>query len=277
MAQIIITDSTSDLPLDFVEENKIHIVPLNIHLQDSLYKDGVDIQPSELYYRLRTEDIFPQTSQPSAGEFMEIYQTLKPDDEVLVLCLSSELSGTYQSAEMARDMAAEEVDAEIHVVDSRSVSLGLGMQVIHAQKCFAEGKDMAQTLSELAEIRRRMRLIFAVDTLEYLARGGRISQLSKRLGNLLQLKPVLHLEEGRIEVLDKVRTRSKAVQRMLEIFYKEASQAQQVGILHIDAPTEGQQLAQKVQEYYHGPLLLAQCGAVIGSHAGPGTVGICWY
>lgn len=277
MAQIIITDSTSDLPLDFVEENKIHIVPLNIHLQDSLYKDGVDIQPSELYYRLRTEDIFPQTSQPSAGEFMEIYQTLKPDDEVLVLCLSSELSGTYQSAEMARDMAAEEVDAEIHVVDSRFVSLGLGMQVIHAQKCFAEGKDMAQTLYELAEIRRRMRLIFAVDTLEYLARGGRISQLSKRLGNLLQLKPVLHLEEGRIEVLDKVRTRSKAVQRMLEIFYKEASQAQQVGILHIDAPTEGQQLAQKVQEYYHGPLLLAQCGAVIGSHAGPGTVGICWY
>lgn len=277
MAQIIITDSTSDLPLDFVEENKIHIVPLNIHLQDSLYKDGVDIQPSELYYRLRTEDIFPQTSQPSAGEFMEIYQTLKPDDEVLVLCLSSELSGTYQSAEMARDMVAEQIDAEIHVVDSRFVSLGLGMQVIHAQKCFDEGKDMAQTLSELAEIRRRMRLIFAVDTLEYLARGGRISQLSKRLGNLLQLKPVLHLEEGRIEVLDKVRTRSKAVQRMLEIFYKEASQAQQVGILHIDAPTEGQQLAQKVQEYYHGPLLLAQCGAVIGSHAGPGTVGICWY
>ena len=277
MAQIIITDSTSDLPLDFVEENKIHIVPLNIHLQDSLYKDGVDIQPSELYYRLRTEDIFPQTSQPSAGEFMEIYQTLKPDDEVLVLCLSSELSGTYQSAEMARDMVAEQIDAEIHVVDSRSVSLGLGMQVIHAQKCFAEGKDMAQTLYELAEIRRRMRLIFAVDTLEYLARGGRISQLSKRLGNLLQLKPVLHLEEGRIEVLDKVRTRSKAVQRMLEIFYKEASQAQQVVILHIDAPTEGQQLAQKVQEYYHGPLLLAQCGAVIGSHAGPGTVGICWY
>ena len=277
MAQIIITDSTSDLPLDFVEENKIHIVPLNIHLQDSLYKDGVDIQPSELYYRLRTEDIFPQTSQPSAGEFMEIYQTLKPDDEVLVLCLSSELSGTYQSAEMARDMVAEQIDAEIHVVDSRSVSLGLGMQVIHAQKCFAEGKDMAQTLYELAEIRRRMRLIFAVDTLEYLARGGRISQLSKRLGNLLQLKPVLHLEEGRIEVLDKVRTRSKAVQRILEIFYKEASQAQQVGILHIDAPTEGQQLAKKVQEYYHGPLLLAQCGAVIGSHAGPGTVGICWY
>lgn len=277
MAQIIITDSTSDLPLDFVEENKIHIVPLNIHLQDSLYKDGVDIQPSELYYRLRTEDIFPQTSQPSAGEFMEIYQTLKPDDEVLVLCLSSELSGTYQSAEMARDMVAEQIDAEIHVVDSRSISLGLGMQVIHAQKCFAEGKDMAQTLYELAEIRRRMRLIFAVDTLEYLARGGRISQLSKRLGNLLQLKPVLHLEEGRIEVLEKVRTRSKSVQRMLEVFHKEAAQAQQVVVLHIDALTEGQQLVKEVQEYYHGPLLLAQCGAVIGSHAGPGTVGICWY
>ncbi len=277
MAQILITDSTSDLPRDFIETNKIHIVPLNIHLQDSLYKDGVDIQPSELYYRLRTEDIFPQTSQPSAGEFLKIFQTLKPGDEALVLCLSSELSGTHQSAEIARDMAAEQVDTEIHVVDSRSASLGLGMQVMHAQQCFAQGKDMAQTLYELAEMRRRMRIIFAVDTLEYLARGGRISQLSKRLGNLLQLKPVLHLEDGRIEVLEKVRTRSKSVQRMLEVFTKEASQAQQVVVLHIDALTEGQQLVKKVQEYYHGPLLLAQCGAVIGSHAGPGTVGICWY
>lgn len=277
MAQIIITDSTSDLPRDFIENNNIHIVPLNIHLQDSLYKDGVDIQPSELYYRLRTEDIFPQTSQPSAGEFLEVYQTLKPGDECLVLCLSSELSGTHQSAEIARDMAAEYVDAEIHVVDSRSASWGLGMQVMHAQQCFAQGKDMAQTLYELAEIRRRMRIIFAVDTLEYLARGGRISQLSKRLGNFLQLKPVLNLEDGRIEVLEKVRTRSKSVQRMLEVFHKEAAQAQQVVVLHIDALTEGQQLVKEVQEYYHGPLLLAQCGAVIGSHAGPGTVGICWY
>ena len=277
MAKIIITDSTSDLPRNFIEKSRIHIVPLNIHLQDSLYKDGVDIEPSELYYRLRTEDIFPQTSQPSAGEFLELYQTLKPGDELLVLCLSSELSGTYQSAEIARDMAGEQVDAEIHVVDSRSASVGLGFQVMHAQQCFVQGKDMAQTLYELAEMRRRMRLIFAVDTLEYLARGGRISQLSKRLGNFLQLKPVLHLEDGRIEVLAKVRTKSKAVQRMLDSFRKEASQAQQVGVLHIDALTEGQQLVKEIQEYYHGPLLLVQCGAVIGSHAGPGTVGICWY
>lgn len=277
MARIIITDSTSDLPQDFVQQNGIYTVPLNIHLQNSVYKDGIDIQPSELYHRLRTEDVFPQTSQPAAGDFLNLYQTLKPSDECLVLCISSELSGTYQSAQIARDIAAEEVQTEIQIIDSRSASIGLGLQVIHAQQCFAQGKDMAQTLFELAEIRRRMRILFAVDTLDYLARGGRISQLSMHLGNFLQLKPVLQLEDGRIDVLDKVRTKPKAVQRMLDVFIKEAPQVQQAAILHIDASDEGHRLMQEVQKHYSGPTMLVQCGAVIGSHAGPGTVGICWY
>jgi DegV family protein with EDD domain len=250
---------------------------LNIHLQDSVYKDGIDIQPSGLYHRLRTEDIFPQTSQPAAGDFLKLYQTLKTGDECLVLCISSELSGTYQSAQIARDIAAEEVQAEIQIVDSRSASIGLGLQVIYARQCFAQGKDMEQTLAGLAEIRQRMRILFAVDTLDYLARGGRISQLSMRLGNLLQLKPVLQLEDGRIGVLDKVRTKPKAVQRILDNFIKDAPQIQQAAVLHVDAPDEGSKLLQEIQKHYSGPTMLVQCGAVIGSHVGPGTVGICWY
>jgi DegV family protein with EDD domain len=277
LARIIITDSTSDLPRDFVEKLGILTVPLNVHLQDTVYKDGVDIQPSELYHRLRTEDIFPQTSQPSAGDFLKIYQTLQPGDECLVLCISSELSGTYQSAQIARDMAAEKIPANIHIVDSRSASIGLGLQVIYAQQCFDQGKDMEQTLFELAGLRRRMRILFAVDTLDYLARGGRISQLSMRLGNLLQLKPVLHLEDGRIELLDKVRTKPKAIQRILDVFIKEAPQAQQVAVVHFDALDEGHSLLERVQEHYSGPIMLIQGGAVIGSHVGPGTVGIGWY
>jgi len=242
MTQLLITDSTSDLPHDYVREHGIYVVPLNIHLGSTVYKDGVDIQPAELYHRLRHEDIFPQTSQPSAGDFLELYREMRPGDECLVLCISSELSGTCQSAQIAADMAAEEVAAEIHVFDSRSASIGLGLQVMYARQCFAEGKDMAQTLSELAEVRRRMRILFVVDTLDYLARGGRISQLSKRLGNLLQLKPLLHLDDGRIALLDKVRTKPKAVQHMLNIFTKEAHRAQQVAVVHIDALEEGQAL-----------------------------------
>lgn len=277
MSLILVTDSTCDLSREYVQQHGIHVVPLNIHLKNSVYKDGIDIKPAELYHRLRCEDIFPQTSQPSAGEFLELYRKLQPEDECLVICISSDLSGTYQSAQLAADMYAEEGTAEIHVVDSRSVSMGLGMQVMHAQQCFAQGKDMTQTLFELAEMRRRMRILFVVDTLDYLARGGRIGQLSKHLGNLLQLKPLLHLENGRIGLLDKVRTKPKAVQHMLDIFAKEARQAQQVVALHIDTLEEGQALVQKVQEHYSGPVSLVQCGAVIGSHAGPGTVGLCWY
>lgn len=277
MPKILVTDSTCDLPSSFIEQNGIYIVPLNIHLQDTVYKDGVDIKPSELYHRLRREDIFPQTSQPAAGEFLELYRKLQPGDECLVLCISSELSGTYQSAQIAADMAAEEVEAEIHVVDSRSASIGMGLQVMYAQQCFNQGKDMAQTLFELAEMRRRMRTLFVVDTLDYLARGGRISQLSMRLGNLLKLKPVLHMEDGHIELLDKVRTKPKAVQRMLDIFSQEAHLVQQAAVLHIDALAEGQALLQEVQKHYSGPIILVECGAVIGSHTGPGTVGLSWY
>lgn len=279
MARILITDSTSDLPSEFIQTNDVRIVPLNINLQNHLYKDGVDISATELYYRLRTENVFPQTSQPAAGDFLRVFKTLKPGDECLVLCLSAELSGTYQSAQMARDIINEEADAgcEIHVADSRSASIGLGFQVMAAQQCFAQDKDMAQTLTELAQIRRSMKLFFAVDTLEYLARGGRISQIGWRVGNLLKVKPVLHLEDGRIELFDKVRTKPKAVQRILDVFEPEAGRAQQVAVLHIDALDEGQQLLNEIQKFYAGPISLVQPGAVIGSHAGPGTVGLCWY
>jgi len=160
---------------------------------------------------------------------------------------------------------------------SPSTSGQLTLSISGYYELAVTGKDMAQTLSELAEVRRRMRILFVVDTLDYLARGGRISQLSKRLGNLLQLKPLLHLDDGRIALLDKVRTKPKAVQHMLNIFTKEAHRAQQVAVVHIDALEEGQALLQRVQEHYSGAVTLYQCGAVIGSHAGPGTVGLCWY
>lgn len=276
MSRLIITDSTSDLPDDFIRQNHIHIVPLNIHLEEREYKDGIDLRPAELYSRLRSEDIFPRTSQPSAGDFLEVLQSLQNDDECLVLVLSSELSGTYQSALLAQDML-QASGAEIHVIDSRSASIGLGFQVMAAQDGLNQGKDTADVLTELAQMRRTTRLFFAVDTLDYLARGGRIGQLGKTLGNLLQIKPVLHLSDGRVDLLEKVRTKPKAVQRILDVFAAEADRANRVAVLHVDALEEGQDLMAQVKELYSGPVLLIQPGTVIGSHTGPGTVGLCWY
>lgn len=276
MSRLIITDSTSDLPDDFIRHSHIRIVPLNVHLEEREYKDGIDLRPAELYSRLRSENIFPRTSQPSAGDFLAVLQKLQYGDECLVLVLSSELSGTYQSALLAQDMLNSS-GAEIHVIDSRSASIGLGFQVMAAQNSFDQGKDTAEVLTELAQIRRTTRLFFAVDTLEYLARGGRIGQLGKTLGNLLQIKPVLHVNDGRVDLLEKVRTKPKAVQRILDVFAAEADRATRVAVLHVDALEEGQDLMAKVKELYRGPVLLVQPGTVVGSHTGPGTVGLCWY
>lgn len=277
MTRVLITDSTSDLDAEYRQHNWIRLVPLTIHVDSHSYRDGVDISASQLYHRLRTENVFPQTSQPAAGDFLQIYRTLHPGDECIVLVLSAELSGTYQSALLARDLFQSEADCEIHVLDSRSASLGLGFQVMQAKQWLDEGQDMDDILTGLVHMRRSMRLFFAVDTLEYLARGGRISQLEMRLGNLLQLKPVLHLSDGRIDLLDKVRTKPRAVQRILDEFQRHTDTARQAAVLHVDAREEGQELMHELRKIYAGPIRLAEPSPVVGSHVGPGTVGLCWY
>lgn len=277
--RLIITDSTASFPPGFVEENNITIVPLKINIEDKSFREGIDIENREYYKLLRSKPVFPQTSQPAAGDFLKIFKTLKPGDEALVILISSQISGTFQSAEIAKNMLNNN-KINIQIVDSFSTIIGLGFQVMKACELSKAEKSLDEIVSELKLIKEQTKILFVVDDLEYLSRGGRISHTAKKIGNLLQLKPVLSLiSTGRIEVYDKVRTKGKAVKRILEEFKKEASKAETeiLSVVHVDSPEEAESIYKQVKEFYTGPVIITEAGPVVGSHVGPGAVGLAWY
>lgn len=275
--RLIITDSTASFPPGFAEKNNITVVPLKVNIEDKSLREGIDINNREYYQLLRNKPVFPQTSQPAAGDFLKIFKTLKPGDEALVILISSQISGTVQSAEIAKNMLTNN-KINIQIVDSLSTIIGLGFQVMKACELNNAQKSLDEIVSELKSVQEKTKILFVVDDLEYLSRGGRISHTAKKIGNLLQLKPILSLiGTGRIEVYDKVRTKGKAVKRILEEFKKEASKAEILSVVHVDSPEEAQAIYKQVKEFYTGPVIITEAGPVVGSHVGPGAVGLAWY
>lgn len=277
MARYVVTDSTSDLPFPFRKDDGIKIVPLNVHIHDKTFKDGVDLTNQEYYKRLRNESISPLTSQPSAGDFAEIFDSCADGDEIVAVLISSHLSGTVQSALLARETVLQKRDLKIEIIDSLSAAIGLGLQVIKCAEMIQADKTITEIKAELLRIQDKSRIFFVVDDLEYLYRGGRISNISKQIGNLLQLKPILTLVEGRIEVFDKVRTKQKALRQILKQAEEDVMQIERLAIIHIDNEEEASIMAREVKEFYSGPLLITEPGPVIGTHAGPGTIGLAYY
>jgi len=277
MARYVVTDSTSDLPFPFRKDDGIKIVPLNVHIHDKTFKDGVDLTNQEYYKRLRNESISPLTSQPSAGDFAEIFDSCADGDEIVAVLISSHLSGTVQSALLARETVLQKRDLKIEIIDSLSAAIGLGLQVIKCAEMIQADKTITEIKAELLRIQDKSRIFFVVDDLEYLYRGGRISNISKQIGNLLQLKPILTLVEGRIEVFDKVRTKQKALIQILKQAKEDVMQIERLAIIHIDNEEEAPIMAREVKEFYSGPLLITEPGPVIGTHAGPGTIGLAYY
>lgn len=277
MARYVVTDSTSDLPFPFRKDDGIKIVPLNVHIHDKTFKDGVDLTNQEYYKRLCNESISPLTSQPSAGDFAEIFDSCADGDEIVAVLISSHLSGTVQSALLARETVLQKRDLKIEIIDSLSAAIGLGLQVIKCAEMIQADKTITEIKAELLRIQDKSRIFFVVDDLEYLYRGGRISNISKQIGNLLQLKPILTLVEGRIEVFDKVRTKQKALIQILKQAKEDVMQIERLAIIHIDNEEEASIMAREVKEFYSGPLLITEPGPVIGTHAGPGTIGLAYY
>lgn len=277
MARYVVADSTSDLPFPFRKDDGIKIVPLNVHIHDKTFKDGVDLTNQEYYKRLRNESISPLTSQPSAGDFAEIFDSCADGDEIVAVLISSHLSGTVQSALLARETVLQKRDLKIEIIDSLSAAIGLGLQVIKCAEMIQADKTITEIKAELLRIQDKSRIFFVVDDLEYLYRGGRISNISKQIGNLLQLKPILTLVEGRIEVFDKVRTKQKALIQILKQAKEDVMQIERLAIIHIDNEEEASIMAREVKEFYSGPLLITEPGPVIGTHAGPGTIGLAYY
>jgi DegV family protein with EDD domain len=279
MANIaVVTDSSAYLPADVIKEYGIHVVPLNVQFNGSIYKDLVDITVEQFFQKLATAPELPSTSQPSAGEFAEAFEkAAKGHDGVIAVLLSAALSGTYSSAMAAKEMLP---NIPIAVVDSRSVSMGLGFQVLAAARAARQGKSLEEIVAIVEPMIPKMRVWFVVDTLKYLAKGGRIGGGEAFLGTMLSIKPLLQVENGKVEALDKVRTRGKAVERLMELCKKDVNGGRlHCAVINAMAKEDAEQLKQQIVAAYPNvqDMMVADVSPVIGTHVGPGTIGICFY
>jgi DegV family protein with EDD domain len=280
----VVTDSTSNLAPELAEEYGIPVIPLNVHWGDESYLDGITLDPKTFYRWLRERRDFPKTSQPSAGAFMDFFKQeaeRAETDTILGIFISEQLSGTLASAWQARSVLSEErPDLRIEIVDSRSVSMGLGLQVLEAQRAAQAGKTVEEAMVDVQRCYETMQVIFAVDSLEWLHRGGRIGGAARLLGSALNLKPVLTVTEGRVEALEKVRSRGKSVRRIVDIA-KERLQGRrpaELAIIHAEAADEVPAFQEMImQELNPEKVHIRALTPVVGTHGGPGTVGMAFY
>ncbi len=274
----IVTDSTAYLPKDFIVRNNIRVVPLKIHWDNDDFEDGVNITPVEFYKRLEKSSTLPTTSQPSVEEFLRIFEELAPNcDGIVVPLISSGISGTVASAQAAVSMFSQ---VPVEVIDSRSTTAGLALVVIAIAQAVSEGKSLEE-IKHLAEgIVKRVNLFFVVDTLKYLHKGGRIGGASRYFGTALSIKPILYFnEEGKIDALEKVRTKRKATARLLQLAVdKSAGKPAHVGVMHANALEEAKNLRGYLQLQINCPEIeIYDISPTIGTHVGPGTVGLAIY
>lgn len=273
----IVTDSGADIPKPLAEELDIAVVPLTVHFGDEEFKDGVDLELSEFYRRLHAAGQ-PRTTQPSPTDFEAVYRRLQADaDAIVSVHLSSELSGTMQSASIAAAM--DGIDVPVHVVDSRSASLGIGMLAVEAARMAKAGASAEDIVQHLEAIVARQKVLFLVDTLEYLQRNGRIGRAQAFVGGLLNIKPLLTIDDGVVAPLERARGRAKARARLLELVTQGAQgQRVKVAVMHADALEEAESLASELRSRLDvEELVVGQLGATIGTHAGPGTLGVVFY
>lgn len=271
----IVTDSTNYLPPDEIERFDIRVVPLNVHFgEDRVFQEGVTLNNDQFYAMLAESPELPTTSQPSPGQFLDVFSELsRAGHEVLCLVLSSRLSGTYQSALDARRMLP---DANIAVIDTYSTASPLGLMVVTAAEMAAENRTMDEITARMEQMREDMRVYFVVDTLEYLQKGGRIGAAAAFLGTLLKVKPILMLDEGVVKPLDKVRSKRKAIQRLLSELESHVSPGQPVRAIamHAQALDEARELEAEVRRRFNcRRTLFGEVGPVIGTHTGPGLLG----
>ncbi|MGB8003338.1 MAG: DegV family protein [Gaiellaceae bacterium] len=273
----IVLDSTADFPEAPQRFANWRVVPLYVRFGDESYKDYVELSPEEFYARLRTAPELPTTSQPTPGDFLETYEQLAAYDRIYSLHISSVLSGTYQSAATAADELGGD---RVRVVDSESASAAIAMLGLAIQTRLDRGTTDEEIESLIARFKADAELIFTVDTLEFLRRGGRIGRASAWAGQLLHVKPILTIERE-VVPLKRVRGNQKAMQEFVTAFTSSTTDTPtlKIGIAHADAPERAEQLRKMVRaERPQAEIeIVTTLGAVVGTHAGPGTVGFFWF
>lgn len=276
----IVTDSTAYIPENVLEGLPIFIIPLHVIWGDETYRDNVDIFQSVFYDRLNNSKILPSTSQPSPKEFIDLYKKIGNEyDQILSIHISSKLSGTVDSAIQAKNALH---GMQIEVIDSLSTSMGLGFLVLTAARAAQNGESLQNCKALIESSKNRLHVYFILRTLEFLKRGGRIGGASALLGTALNLKPILMLQDGKIEPFIKVRTMQKALTRLAEVFYEKIQGKTPVHAAIIQAEAENDveflksEIARIVNSSDIQEFLTAGISPVIGTHTGPGAIGICF-
>jgi len=268
-----VTDSACDLPEAVIAEYGIEVVPLSIRFGDAVFLDRIELTNASFWQRMRSGGPLPQTSAPSAGQFLQAYERLvsKGADGIVVVSLSSQLSATFQSARVASEQMAL---APVRVIDSQTATTALGLQVLETARAAAGGGDLDQVTGVALDAAAHTHVFAALDTLEFLRRGGRVGAAAAFFGTALQIKPMIELAEGIVVPAGRVRTRSKALRAVLERITDVGSDLQEVAIIHADAREEAEQLAARMPTAYQ--VSITEIGPVIGTHTGPGTIGAAY-
>lgn len=280
MARVkVITDSTSDIPKHLVEELNIRVIPLKVHFGNETFLDGENLTAEEFYQRIANSETFPTTSQPSPVDFEQAYRQAIAEGytDILSIHLSSALSGTYQSALIAKEAVSSE-EVKIEVLDSRTATFAIGNMVVEAARAAKAGKSLDECIKIAKRVRETQVLLGYLDTLDYLQKGGRIGKAAALVGSLLRIKPIISLDdEGEVVAVEKVRGKKKAVRRIFECLTEQIPKGSKVSvaIFYGAMQEEGKEWFQKANELYDvQESTFSFIGPVIGSHTGPQTIGI---
>jgi DegV family protein with EDD domain len=264
--------------MEWVEQYNVRVIPLKIHWESETYLDGIDLTPEEFYMRLSNSKSLPTTSQPSIQDFLQAFESLADHaDGIVVPLISSGISGTVASALAA---AREFSRVPVEIVDTRVTSAGQALVVLAAARAAAQGKSLQEVRQAADVVVQRMHLFFAVDTLEYLHRGGRIGGASRYLGTAFSIKPILYFDsEGKLDALERVRTKGKALQRLIALAEGKANgHPLHLGVIHANAPQVAQEFREQIAQHLHcNDVFTLELSPVISIHVGPGTIGIALY
>jgi DegV family protein with EDD domain len=275
---VVITDSSAYIPAIALAGLDVRVIPLWLLWDGESLRDGVDIQPSKFYSRLMASKSLPTSSQPTVDEFIDFYKDVAQEADVIVSVLvSSRISGTIANAQFALEQLP---DLDIRIIDSRNCSMGLGHVVLAAARAAAAGKSVEQVVAAAEKMRDKINFVFVVDTLEYLYKGGRIGGAKRIFGTALRVKPILEFRDGQIEPLEQVRTKNKAYARLIEIAVERlgGNPMAEATVADINNPVDGDAVAQMVIDRFTPKRIYrAEVSPVVGTHTGPGTIGLAFY
>ena len=270
MPIVLVTDSTADIPQELIQAHSIQVVPNLVIIDGESLEDGGGISRKEFYERLPTMNTTPTTATASAGAYQTLYKNLfsQGASQILSIHASSLLSGIYNAA----STAAQAFEEKVKVIDSGQITLGLGFQVLAAAETIARGESLNQVMSFIQEIRKRIRVVAMLDTLEYVRRSGRVSWARARLGNILRVKPFMEVRDGQVISLGETRTRNKGIERIKKMLI-DLGPLEKLAILHTNAEMEAQDILDSLNIRLISAPLVVNVTTVIGTHVGPNGLG----